>query len=90
MKIQRYDNDTPIPPGETIKEQIDFNNLTIDSFAEAMGFTKDEAEDLLAGKTHITKTIAKKLEKVLIIPSHFWLSLESFDIKGKRLRRKIT
>lgn len=66
----------PIPPGETIKEQLDDKELSIQDFAAAMEMDDSDVAALLTGDTELTVDIAKQLEHVLGVPSNFWMSLE--------------
>lgn len=66
-----------IPPGETIKEQLEDKGMDIVQFSEKMGVSIPYVENLLAGKAEITPYIATKLEEVLGVPDSFWNRLEA-------------
>lgn len=66
-----------IPPGETIKEQLDYRNMTQVEFAERMGQSTKHISQLLNGKVPLTQQTALKLESVLGIPAKFWNNLEA-------------
>ena len=66
----------PIPPGATIKEQMEWREMSLDEFADKMGMSKKQAAELIDGKTAITVYIAEKLESALMLPMVFWLRLE--------------
>ncbi len=78
MIEKEFEPDWACPPGENIKEVLKKNQWTIEEFAKRMGFTKNNVEHLLKGKTVITEDIALNLVKVLGSSIHFWLKLESF------------
>lgn len=70
-------NHIAVPPGETIKEQLEIWEITKAEFLSRMGMTEDEGEALLAGGLPLTEEIAGKLETLLDLPAHFWLGLEA-------------
>lgn len=65
-----------IPPGRTIYEQLQNKGITYKEFGSSMEMTEDEIKKLLNGELSITPDIAVRLEKVLSIPSKFWVNLE--------------
>lgn len=72
-----------IPPGTTIKEQLQDRGLTQKEFAERMGYTEKHISQLINGKVELTPDTACRLESVLGVPAQFWANLES------RYREKI-
>lgn len=66
-----------IPPGATIKEQLDNKMMSEKDFAVKMGMGDEEVKNLLNGNMDITTDIAKKLEEVLGVPASFWNRLEA-------------
>ena len=66
-----------IPPGETIKEQLEYRDMTQVEFAERMGQSTKHISQLLNGKVPLTQQTALKLESVLGIPAKFWNNLEA-------------
>ena len=62
-------NHIAVPPGETIKEQLEIWEIT-------KGMTEDEIEALLEGDMALTPDIASRLESALSIDKGFWLGLE--------------
>lgn len=66
-----------IPPGETIKEQLDDRGMTQKEFADRMGMTQKHISQLINGKVSLTPETADKLEMVLGIPAKFWIRLEA-------------
>lgn len=65
-----------IPPGRTIEEQLKNRGITYKEFASSMEMTEEEIKHLLNGEVTLTTDIAVRLEKVLSIPSKFWVNLE--------------
>lgn len=66
-----------IPPGESIKEQLEDRNMSQVEFAERMGFSTKFISQLLNGKVPLTHQTALKLESVLGVPARFWNNLEA-------------
>lgn len=66
-----------IPPGETIKEQLQDRGMTQKEFAERMELSQKHVSKLINGEVHLTQNVALKLSYVLGIPASFWNNLES-------------
>lgn len=66
-----------IPPGESIKEQLEDRNMSQVEFAERMGQSTKFISQLLNGKVPLTHQTALKLESVLGVPARFWNNLEA-------------
>lgn len=64
-----------IPPGETIKEQLETNNISFQSFCKYMDLTENKVTKLLNGEIELDFQIAFKLENILKTPAYFWLKL---------------
>lgn len=72
------------PPGDTIADILDDNNLTTHDFAQRMECSEQTANKLLSGRTRITPRIASQLQETTGASSEFWLKRES--IFRERLR----
>ena len=70
--------DTAIPPGETIKETIEFLGMTQTELAARMGRPLKTINEIIKGKTMITPETAIQLERVLGISADYILRLEQF------------
>ena len=66
-----------VPPGETIKEQLEFRGMKQKEFAERIGLSEKHVRALIHGDVQLTNDIAYRLETVFGIPSLFWKNLES-------------
>lgn len=66
-----------IPPGVTIKEQLDGRGMTQKEFALRMGYSQKHITQLIKGDVQLTPETANRLEMVLGIPARFWNNLES-------------
>ena len=66
-----------IPPGETIKEQLEDRKMTQKEFAHRMNLSEKHVSKLINGEVQLTNDVALRLEFVLGIPARFWNNLES-------------
>lgn len=66
-----------IPPGETIREQLENRGMIQKEFAIRMDMTEKHISHLLNGKVSLTIDVALRLEDVLGIPAKFWMNLEA-------------
>ncbi|WP_296826174.1 helix-turn-helix transcriptional regulator [uncultured Megasphaera sp.] len=66
-----------VPPGATIKEQLEDRGMTQNDFSERMGMSETTIGKLMNGEVHLTPDIAEKIELVLGVPAGFWNKLES-------------
>lgn len=66
-----------IPPGASIREQMENKMMSEKDFATKMDMGDEEIKNLLNGNMDITTNIAKKLEEVLGVPASFWNRLEA-------------
>lgn len=73
-----------LPPGATIKEQLEERSISQNEFVKRMEMSKIDVNKLINGEIPLTKDIALKLEMVLGIPYKFWLNLE--EIYRKKLK----
>jgi len=72
-----YNPDHIIPPGETLKEAMDYLGIGIKDISRRTGITEQSIIRILAGKQPITYSTAQKLEPVTGISCEFWNNLES-------------
>ena len=66
-----------IPPGATIKEQLDERRMSQKEFAIRMGLSEKHISRLINGEVQLTADVAVKLEMVLGLPAKFWNKLEA-------------
>ncbi len=69
---REYDPDYAVPPGATIREEMEFRSISEIPYIDA-----DDLEKLFEGRLHITPHIAQLLEAALDVPADFWLRLEA-------------
>ena len=65
-----------IPPGATIKEQLENRGITQKEFAARMGMSEKHISKLINGDVALTYDVANRLEFVLGMPASFWNNLE--------------
>lgn len=61
-------------PGDTISDVLRERGLSVTAFAELIGLTREDAIELLEGRTAITLAIARRLERALGGSVEFWMS----------------
>ena len=66
-----------IPPGLTIKEQLEDRGMSQKEFASRIGYSQKHVSKLINGDVRLTQETANRLEMVLGVPAHFWNNLES-------------
>lgn len=66
-----------VPPGATIKEQLDDRGMTQKEFAARMDMSQKHVSKLVNGEVQLTSDTACKLELVLGVPAVFWSNLEA-------------
>jgi len=66
----------PIPPGNTILDQINFMRLTKKEFARRLHVSITFLDALLEGKMPLDNVVACDLERVIGLPAQFWIGLE--------------
>lgn len=66
-----------IPPGATIKEQLEDRGMIQRDFASRMNLSEKHVSKLINGQSQLTQDVAYRLEMVLGIPASFWNNLES-------------
>ncbi|MBF4693122.1 helix-turn-helix domain-containing protein [Fusibacter ferrireducens] len=73
----RYSKSTiAIPPGATIREQIENRGIKQKEFALRMGLSEKHVSRLINGQVELTQDVALRLESVLGVPATFWSNLE--------------
>ena len=66
-----------IPPGESIKEQLEMRSMTQKEFALRMGISEKHISRLITGQVELTQDVALRLESVFGIEASFWNNLEA-------------
>lgn len=69
-------NTVAIPPGATIREQLDDRKMKQNEFALRMSMSEKHISRLINGQVELTKEVALRLESVLGISANFWNNLE--------------
>ncbi len=60
------------PPGDTLDEWLEEQNMTIEEFARRCEKPEKEIQMFIAGERRVTLPFARALEKVTKIPVHMW------------------
>lgn len=77
MSKNQYQPDYCISPGEILLEAREERGLRQSDLAHRTGRPIKTINEIVQGKTSITPDTALQLERVLDIPSKFWMNLES-------------
>lgn len=70
-------SDLPVPPGEFLAETLEALGLSQAEAARRMGRPVQALNEIVKAKKEITPETALQLERVLRVPAHVWLGLES-------------
>jgi addiction module HigA family antidote len=73
----RFQPDYSVSPGEILSEALEEQVLSQSDLAQRTGRPTKTINEIIQGKTSITPETAIQLERVLHIPSKFWLNLET-------------
>ncbi len=73
----RSRNYIAVPPGATVKEQLDDRGMSQKEFAARMGMSEKHISHLINGSVQLTPETAYRLETVLGLPARFWNRLEA-------------
>ena len=73
---KRFETDYAVPPGETVKEFIEFSGITKAEFAKRLDVTEQSLYRICGGRQPITPEVARNLELVTGTPATFWNALE--------------
>lgn len=73
----KYISPIPIPPGETLEEELEVRGISQAELAVRMGMSPKQINLIIKGKAAMTAESAVKLEKVLGISAQFWMNSEA-------------
>ena len=65
-----------VPPGETIKEQMEIKNISLQDLANVIDEDEERTQELLEGNIRMQRKHMEGLEQILGIPFRFWRRLE--------------
>lgn len=85
--MMKSKNTIAIPPGATIREQLENRGMKQKEFALRMGLSEKHISRLINGQVELTHDVALRLEAVLGVPASFWNNLEA--IYREKLARAI-
>lgn len=77
IKGYRVEPDYATPPGDTLREIIEQNEMTQVDLADRLGMAEQTISKIVKGAAPITPETASKLEFVFNIDSSFWNNLET-------------
>lgn len=65
-----------VPPGRTVADLLTAKRMPAATMASSMGWTTEQLDDLLEGKTELTAPVAAQLAEILGASASFWLRRE--------------
>ena len=77
MKIVRSRKIIAIPPGATIREQLEIHKMTQKEFAARMDMSEKDISQLINGEVMLMPEVAKRLEDIFGISATFWNNLKA-------------
>lgn len=78
-----YHPDNVSCPGSTIKDTLDTLGISPQDMAKRLGIPLIDFLHLLYGEKKLTPNIAEQLERIVGIPSSFWLAREKYYRESK-------
>jgi HTH-type transcriptional regulator / antitoxin HigA len=84
---QTFQPDYASPPGETLAETLEAMGLTQSELARRMGRPIKTINEIIQAKVAITADMAVELERVLGVPAHLWMNMET-NYRAQLARRK--
>lgn len=66
-----------IPPGYTIREQLEDRHITQKEFALRMDMSEKHISKLINGEVHLTPEVASRIEAILGISARYWNNQEA-------------
>ena len=72
-----FQPDYAVPPGETLKETLEFVGLTVHDLSVKSGLSELMINGIIDGKVVVTTVIATLLERYTKVPKGMWLNLEN-------------
>ena len=70
-------SDTPIPPGETIAEEIEYLGISRKELSDRTGIQIEMLDEILEGELPVSKEVAQAIERVLGISASLLVNLEA-------------
>lgn len=78
-----------IPPGETIKENMEFLGMNQEELAARLGITTKHLSNIINGNAPITYETALRLENVIGPSAEFWMELETqYQLDKARIEKE--
>lgn len=74
----QYRPDYAVPPGDTLKELMDWYGMICSDLADMIDYKEAYIEDVIAGKQAITVDFAHSLSHVFDLSVGFWIALQEF------------
>jgi HTH-type transcriptional regulator/antitoxin HigA len=92
MTTKVYYSNLAIPPGEFLEEVLHDIGMSKSELARRMGRPAPKLSAIIKGTKAITAETALQLERVLNVPAHIWMGLETeyrLVLARKKLRTRL-
>ena len=76
--VNRYKPDSVTPPGFFLDEKLNELGMSRSGLAARIQSTPEEVASIIDGQSPLSPATARRLERVLGIPAHFWNNAERF------------
>jgi antitoxin HigA-1 len=84
-KIMEMKN--PVHPGQLVKECLEDLHISVAEAAKAIGITRQQLYNVIAGRSHITPEMAIRFEKAFGSTADTWLRMQmNYDLAQIRKR----
>ena len=75
-EVSGFEPDYAAPPGWTLEEWLNDNNLTVNELSRACGIPAERIKRLITGETEISGADAARLDAATHIPANLWNEME--------------
>ena len=90
INIQQLQPSIATHPGEILKDELDFRNITQKEFALLTGIPQTQLNEIIKGKRGINPDIALVISKALEMDAILWLNLQSnYELDLAKMNEKI-
>jgi addiction module HigA family antidote len=81
----------PVHPGELVKANLEELGISVADAALAIGVTRQQLHNVIAGKSAVSPEMSLRLEKAFGGGADMWLRMQAaYDLARVRLEKKIT
>jgi len=87
--VSGWESPVAIHPGEHLNDFLDSFGMTQEELSRRVNLVPKVINEIINGKSSITRTTAIKLSKVFSVSSEYWINLQkNFEIDLARIEEK--